>query len=205
MERANQVYSSFVPRESLTFLQCDNILDVPLGDQVQTEMCVLFSDIIAFTSLSEKLAPEYSFRFISAYLSWNSPVVRMKKGFIDKYTGDSIMALFRVDFTGRGELQVRQSTLNGYLNMMQKTAEEYNVAVFVTNQVMSDPGGGMTFVADPKRPVGGHVLNHACTTRIMLRKGKGEQRIAKLIDSPSCPESDAIFALANRGVIDAAD
>ena len=118
---------------------------------------------------------------------------------------DSIMALFRVDFTGRGELQVRQSTLNGYLNMMQKTAEEYNVAVFVTNQVMSDPGGGMTFVADPKRPVGGHVLNHACTTRIMLRKGKGEQRIAKLIDSPSCPESDAIFALANRGVIDAAD
>ena len=66
MERANQVYSSFVPRESLTFLQCDNILDVPLGDQVQTEMCVLFSDIIAFTSLSEKLAPEYSFRFISA-------------------------------------------------------------------------------------------------------------------------------------------
>jgi DNA-binding response OmpR family regulator len=94
MERANQVYSSFVPRESLTLLQRDNILDVQLGDQVQTEMCVLFCDIIAFTSLSEKLGPENSFRFINAYLSWISPIVRMNKGFIDKYIGDSIMALF---------------------------------------------------------------------------------------------------------------
>ena len=77
MERANQVYSSFVPREFLTLLQHDNILDVQLGDQVQTEMCVLFCDIIAFTSLSEKLGPEDSFRFINAYLSWISPIVRM--------------------------------------------------------------------------------------------------------------------------------
>ena len=94
MERANQVYSSFVPREFLTLLQRDNILDVQLGDQVQTEMCVLFSDIIAFTSLSEQLGPENSFRFINAYLSWISPIIRMHKGFIDKYIGDSIMALF---------------------------------------------------------------------------------------------------------------
>ena len=54
MERANQVYSSFVPREFLTLLERDNILDVQLGDQVQTEMCILFSDIISFTSLSEQ-------------------------------------------------------------------------------------------------------------------------------------------------------
>ena len=94
MERSNQVYSSFVPREFLTLLQRDNILDVQLGDQVQTEMCVLFSDIIAFTSLSEQLGPENSFRFINAYLSWISPIIRMHKGFIDKYIGDSIMALF---------------------------------------------------------------------------------------------------------------
>ena len=94
MERPYQVYSSFVPRKFLTLLQRDNILDVQLGDQVQTEMCVLFCDIIAFTSLSEKLGPENSFRFINAYLSWISPIVRMNKGFIDKYIGDSIMALF---------------------------------------------------------------------------------------------------------------
>ena len=94
MERANQVYSSFVPREFLTLLQRDNILDVQLGDQTQIEMYILLSDIIAFTSLSEQLGPENSFRFINAYLSWISPIIRMHKGFIDKYIGDSIMALF---------------------------------------------------------------------------------------------------------------
>ena len=97
MERANQVYSSFVPKEFLTLLQRENILDVQLGDQVQTEMCVLFSDIIAFTSLANQLGPEDSFRFINAYLSWVSPIIHMNKGFIDKYIGDSIMALFPTD------------------------------------------------------------------------------------------------------------
>ena len=94
MERANQVYSSFVPREFLTLLEHDNILDVQLDDQVQTEMCILFSDIISFTSLSEQLGPGDSFRFINAYLSSISPIIRMNFGFIDKYSGDSIMALF---------------------------------------------------------------------------------------------------------------
>jgi hypothetical protein len=47
-------------------------------------------------------------------------------------------------------------------------------------QVMSDPAGGMTFVADPKKPVGGHVMAHASTQRIYMRKGKGEQRVAKV-------------------------
>ena len=94
MERSNQVYSSFVPREFLTLLQRENILDVQLGDQIQTEMYILFSDIIAFTSLSEQLGPENSFRFINAYLSWISPIIRMNRGFIDIYLGDSIMALF---------------------------------------------------------------------------------------------------------------
>ena len=83
MARANQVYSSFVPREFLTLLEGNNILDVHLGDQVQTEMCILFSDIISFTSLSEQLGPSDSFRFINAYLSWISPIIRMNFGFID--------------------------------------------------------------------------------------------------------------------------
>lgn len=54
--------------------------------------------------------------------------------------------------------------------VFQKIAEEYNVAVFITNQMTADPGAGMTFQADPKKPVGGHILAHASTTRIMLKK-----------------------------------
>ena len=72
----------------------------------------------------------------------------------------------------------------------------------MTNQVMSDPGGGMTFVVDPKKPIGGHVLAHAVTTRLYCRKGKGEQRVIKVIDSPMLPEGEASFALSNEGVVD---
>ena len=63
-------------------------------------------------------------------------------------------------------------------------SEEYNSAILITNQVMADPSGGMTFVQDPKKPIGGHVLAHASTVRISLRKGKGEQRVAKIVDHP---------------------
>jgi len=94
MEESNRVYSSFVPREFLTQLGRDNILDVKLGDHVQTEMTILFADIFDFTRLSEKMGPQASFRFINAYLSWISPIIRMNNGFIDKYIGDAIMAIF---------------------------------------------------------------------------------------------------------------
>ncbi|KAF6733733.1 Meiotic recombination protein DMC1/LIM15-like [Oryzias melastigma] len=116
---------------------------------------------------------------------------------------DSIMALFRVDFSGRGELAERQQKLAQMLSRLQKISEEYNVAVFVTNQMTADPGAGMTFQADPKKPIGGHILAHASTTRISLRKGRGEMRIAKIFDSPVMPENEATFAISAGGVTDA--
>ncbi|RUS28520.1 RecA protein [Jimgerdemannia flammicorona] len=115
---------------------------------------------------------------------------------------DSIIALFRCDYSGRGELAERQQRLNLMLNRLMKISEEYNVAVFITNQVTADPGGGMTFVADPKKPVGGHVIAHASTTRLSLRKGRGEERIAKIYDSPECPEGEASYAISSGGIID---
>ncbi|XP_026993339.1 meiotic recombination protein DMC1/LIM15 homolog isoform X1 [Tachysurus fulvidraco] len=116
---------------------------------------------------------------------------------------DSIMALFRVDFSGRGELAERQQKLAQMLSRLQKISEEYNVGVFVTNQMTADPGAGMTFQADPKKPIGGHILAHASTTRISLRKGRGEMRIAKIFDSPDMPENEATFAITAGGVADA--
>ena len=87
---------------------------------------------------------------------------------------DSIMAPFRVDFSGRGELADRQQTLNRFLNKVQKISEQFNVAVFMSNQVMADPGATMSYAVDPKKPIGGHIIAHASTTRLFLRKGKGE-------------------------------
>eukprot|EP00834_Sanchytrium_tribonematis_P002912 NODE_100_length_20331_cov_1.214462.p11 type:complete len:306 gc:universal NODE_100_length_20331_cov_1.214462:14890-15807(+) len=91
---------------------------------------------------------------------------------------DSIIALFRTDYSGRGELADRQQKLNGFLANLQRIAEEFNVAVYITNQMMSDPGG-MSFGPD-KKAVGGHVLAHAAATRIALRKGRGDSRMAKM-------------------------
>lgn len=118
---------------------------------------------------------------------------------------DCVISLFRVDFSGRGELGERQQKLNQFLSRLMNIAEEYNVAVFITNQMMSDPSGGLTFVADPKKPIGGHVLAHASTTRIYLRKGRGETRVAKIYDSPDFPESEAIYSITEGGIDNAKD
>lgn len=102
-------------------------------------------------------------------------------------------------------LAERQQVLGKTLSRLMKIAEQFNVAVFLTNQVMSDPGGASAFVMDAKKPIGGNIMAHASTTRLYLRKGKGEQRICKIYDSPLLPESEAIFQLAEGGVIDPTD
>lgn len=89
-----RAYSRFVPREFLHFLRKDSITQVQLGDQIQQQMTVLFSDIRAFTDLSEQMSPQENFNFINAYLRRVSPIIREHNGFIDKYMGDAIMALF---------------------------------------------------------------------------------------------------------------
>ncbi|XP_042489078.1 meiotic recombination protein DMC1 homolog isoform X3 [Macadamia integrifolia] len=117
---------------------------------------------------------------------------------------DSVIALFRVDFTGRGELAERQQKLAQMLSRLTKIAEEFNVAVYMTNQVIADPGGGV-FISDPKKPAGGHVLAHAATVRLMFRKGKGEQRVCKVFDAPNLPEAEAVFQITSGGIADAKD
>jgi PAS domain S-box-containing protein len=90
----NQAFSRFVPRQFLQLLDKESVVDVQLGDQVQQEMSVLFSDIRDFTALSESMTPEENFQFINAYLSRMEPAIIENQGFIDKYIGDAIMALF---------------------------------------------------------------------------------------------------------------
>ena len=90
----NQAFSRFVPSQFLQLLDKKSIVDVQLGDQVQKEMSVLFSDIRDFTTLSESMTPEDNFKFINAYLRRMEPALIENQGFIDKYIGDAIMALF---------------------------------------------------------------------------------------------------------------
>jgi DNA repair protein RadA len=113
---------------------------------------------------------------------------------------DSLTSLFRSEFVGRGQLSDRQQRLNRHMHTLQKLAEHHNVAVLVTNQVMSRPD---VLFGDPTAPIGGHIVGHNSKTRIYLRKAKENKRVAKLVDSPSLPDGEAIYLVNDNGIEDA--
>ncbi len=112
---------------------------------------------------------------------------------------DSLTSLFRSEYTGRGELATRQQKLNRHLHDLQKLSEVYNLVVYVTNQVMARPD---VLFGDPTSAIGGHILGHAATFRLYLRKSKDNKRVARLIDSPSLPEGEAVFRVTEEGIRD---
>jgi DNA repair protein RAD51 len=117
---------------------------------------------------------------------------------------DSATSLYRTDFSGRGELSARQMHLAQFLRAVLRLADEYGIAVVLTNQVVAQvDGGAAMFNPDPKKPIGGNIMAHASTTRLYLRKGRGETRICKIYDSPCLPESEAVFAILADGIGDA--
>jgi len=117
---------------------------------------------------------------------------------------DSATALFRTDYCGRGELSERQMQMGQFLRQLTRLAEEFGVAVLMTNQVVANPDG-MSFAKDSTKPIGGNIMAHASTTRLRLRKGRGDNRICTVYDSPTLPEADAQFALGPKGIQDATD
>ncbi|KAM5356125.1 hypothetical protein ACJ41O_002771 [Fusarium nematophilum] len=119
---------------------------------------------------------------------------------------DSATSLYRTDFCGRGELSNRQTHLAKFMRTLQRLADEFGIAVVITNQVVAQVDGGPSamFNPDPKKPIGGNIIAHASTTRISLKKGRGETRIAKIYDSPCLPESDTLFAIGEEGIGDPA-
>ncbi|MBI2630517.1 DNA repair and recombination protein RadA [Candidatus Pacearchaeota archaeon] len=112
---------------------------------------------------------------------------------------DSLTAHFRAEYAGRGQLADRQQKLNKYLHNLMKMAEQHNVAIYVTNQVMANPA--MMF-GDPTTAVGGNIVAHSSTYRMYLRRGKKDSRVAKLIDSPNLPDNETIFFLTTQGIRD---
>merc|ERR1712000_543793 len=104
--------------------------------------------------------------------------------------------------TGRGELSERQMKLAQFLRRLLRACDEYGVAVVITNQVVAQVDGGSMF-ADPRKPIGGNIMAHASTTRLYMKKGRGESRICKIYDSPCLPSSEATFAITASGITDA--
>jgi DNA repair protein RadA len=111
---------------------------------------------------------------------------------------DGIISLHRAEFAGRGTLADRQQRLNGMLHKIIRLAEIFNIAVVITNQVQSSPD---TFFGDPTKAAGGNIIAHSSTYRIYLRKS-GENRVAKMMDSPYHPYSDTRFTINEKGADD---
>ncbi|MBW2986636.1 DNA repair and recombination protein RadA [Candidatus Woesearchaeota archaeon] len=113
---------------------------------------------------------------------------------------DSLTSHFRAEFIGRGTLAERQQKLNKHMHTLIRLADRHNVAVYVTNQVMSKPD---MFFGDPTQAIGGHVVGHNSTYRIYLRRGKKGSRVAKMIDAPNLAEDEAAFMILENGIKDA--
>ncbi len=118
-----KAYQRFVPPQLLKNLGRNSILDVRLGDQVDVEMSIMFSDIRSFTAISETMSPSENFAFVNGYLSRMGPIIRARRGYIDKFMGDGVMALFPESATDAVLAAVEmQNELHGYNTQQQLTA-----------------------------------------------------------------------------------
>ena len=115
---------------------------------------------------------------------------------------DSATNLYRTDYSGRGELSARQMSLAKFLRNLQKIADEHQVAVVITNQVVASVDGSSFGGGNDKKPIGGHIMAHAAQTRLSLRKGLKDNRICKIYDSPCLPEAEATYCITNSGIDD---
>ena len=113
---------------------------------------------------------------------------------------DSLVAHFRSEYPGRENLVTRQQRLNMHVHDLLRLANIYDLAVVVTNQIVSSPD---VFAGNPNKPAGGHIVAHNCTYRVRLRKSKRNKRIASIFDSPHHPQGEALFLITEEGITDA--
>ncbi len=145
ISQMNEAYSRFVPNQFLEFLGKENFVDIQLGDQVQKEMTVMFSDIRGFTELSEDMTPKENFDFINHYLGYMEPIIRKNNGFIDKFIGDSIMALFheKVDYAIDAAIEMRHSLNLFNLELIEqgKPTIDSGIGIHTGNLMLGVVGG----------------------------------------------------------------
>ncbi|MBI1223318.1 MAG: AAA family ATPase [Bacteroidetes bacterium] len=137
----NRAYERFVPYEFLEFLGKESITEVALGDQVEREMAVLFSDIRGFTAMSEQMTPEENFSFINHYLEIMEPIIRSNNGFIDKFIGDAIMALFPTNSQDAVMASMQMSEVLDEYNKTLEVPVEIGIGINFGKLMLGTVGG----------------------------------------------------------------
>jgi adenylate cyclase len=117
LRQTERAFGRLIPHQLLKLLDRDSILDVKLGDQIERKLTIMFSDIRNFTALSEAMTPQENFNFLNSYLKQMDPIISTHRGIIDKYVGDTILALFT---------QGADDALSGAIHMLEKL-DEYNM------------------------------------------------------------------------------
>lgn len=145
ISRMNEAYSRFVPQQFLDFLNLESFVDIKLGDQVQKEMTVMFSDIRRFTEISEEMTPKENFDFLNHYLGYMEPVIRNNNGFIDKYMGDSIMALFPENpgdaINAAIEMRIKLAQFNQVMGQFEKPEIDSGIGIHIGKLMLGVVGG----------------------------------------------------------------
>lgn len=116
LQQTEQSFGRLIPHQLLKLLDRESILDVQLGDQIEHKLTIMFTDIRSFTTLSESMTPQENFNFLNSYLKQMEPIIGVHHGIIDKYVGDTILALFP---------QGADDAVSGAIHMLEKL-EEYN-------------------------------------------------------------------------------
>ena len=141
----NEANARFVPKQFLEYLGKDSIADIQLGDQVQKEMTVLFSDIRSFTSISEQMTPKENFNFLNNYLGYMEPVIRNNNGFVDKFMGDSIMALFPDNtedaINAAIEMRIKLIEFNHIISQFGQTPIDSGIGIHTGSLMLGIVGG----------------------------------------------------------------
>jgi len=123
---------------------------------------------------------------------------KIKENNIKLIIVDSLISHFRSEYIGRGTLANRQQLMNQHIHDLHRMTTMYpELCVIVTNQVQSKPD---VFFGDPTKAAGGHIIAHAATVRLYLRKGKGDQRVMRVVDAPNLAEGECIFTIGEGGI-----
>ncbi len=166
-------------------------------------------DRIIEIALNKKLDPNTVLKNIVVGRPYNTVILLnmvkklpeiIKKNDVGFIAIDSAVGPFRAEYLGRGRLSERQQLLNRFMHDLLRIAEVYDVAIVITNQVQARPD---VMFGDPTRPIGGHVVAHAVTYRIYLKKAKAaDLRIASIVDSPEHPPREVLFKISEAGITD---
>jgi class 3 adenylate cyclase len=176
LKRTNLSIERFVPRAFLAIVGKPSIVDVELGDNKRQSMTILFSDIRNFTTLSESMTPDENFAFINSFLERMGPVIRTHRGFIDKYIGDAIMALFHdADDAMKAGLEMLE-VLDGF-NDERRAAGLAPIAIGVG----LNSGSLMMGTIGEKHRMDGTVISDAVNLAARVESLTKEYRVAFLI------------------------